>query len=163
MPIHGQLPYTISVFLTHLLLLLNFHITSVLDLYWSLTFISDNNPTLPNNDSISGMYVGHPQGKLQAIYYRGYFGAQNLEEGHKMQEIMESFDDGYGLQIASEDDCYIPHFDETSNWSTVDIDAPYHLCSICELAIISDSENICSACTYVRAFIEDTPDSININ
>ena len=109
------------------------------------------------------MYVGYPQGKLQAIYYRGYFGTQNLEEGHKMQEIMESFDDGYGLQIASEDDCYNPHFDETSNWSTVDIDAPYHLCSICELAIISDSENIYSACTYVRAFIEDTPDSININ
>lgn len=57
-----------------------------LDMYWSLTFLSGNDPTLPNNDSITGMYVGHPQGKLQAIYYRDYFGAQNLEEGHKMQK-----------------------------------------------------------------------------
>ena len=100
MPIQGLLPYTISVFLTASAVFSHY-----LDLYWSLTFLSDNDPILPNNDSISGTYIGHPQGKLQAIYYQGYFGAQNLEEGHRMQKIMESF----GLQIASED-YYIPHF-----------------------------------------------------
>ena len=76
-----------------------------------------------------------------------------------MQQIMESFDDGYGMQIASEDDCCIPCLHESLNWSTVDIDAPYRLCSICKLAVLYDNENICIACTYVQAFLDDTHDN----
>ena len=125
-----------------------------LDFYWSLTFISDADPTIPSNDSISGTYVGHPQGQLQSIYYQGYFGAPILEEGHRIEQIMECFDDSYGFQIASEDDNCTPPLHNGLNWSTTDIDAPYHLCSVCELAVVNDSD-VCSTCTYVRAFLDD--------
>ena len=72
-----------------------------LDFYWSFTFISDSDPTIPDNDSISGTYVGHPQGQLQSIYYQGYFGAPTVQEGHRIQQIVEPFDDSYGLRITS--------------------------------------------------------------
>ena len=122
-----------------------------MDIYWHISLISANDPTLP---SISGTYVGYPQEKLQSIYYRLYFGTPTLQEGHEMQQIMDRFDDGYGLHIASEDDCYIPHVHESLNWSTVDVDAPYCLCSICELAVVDNSE----VCLYVRAFLDHTDD-----
>ena len=122
-----------------------------LDLYWSLTFISDVDPTIPNNDSISGSYVGHPQGQL---YYQGYFGAPNLQEGFSIEHIMEPFNDSYSYQIASEDDNYTPPLDDDINWSTTDVDAPYHLCSICELSVVYDTE-ICCTCAYVQAFVQD--------
>ena len=128
-----------------------------LNLYWSLTFISDTDPTIPSNDSISGTYVGHPQGQLQSIYYLGFFGAPTLQEGQQMQQIMQSFDDDYGMQIASENDHCIPHVHDSMNWSIVNIDAPYHLCSVCELAVVDDAE-ICSTCTYVQAFLDDNDD-----
>ena len=51
-----------------------------------------------------------------------------------MRQIMESFDDGYGTQIVPEDDCCIEPLHDSSNWSTIDTDAPYHLCSVCDLA-----------------------------
>ena len=54
-----------------------------LDFYWSLTFVSDADPTIPGNDSISGTYVGHPQGQLQS------FGAPTLQEGRRIEQIME--------------------------------------------------------------------------
>jgi hypothetical protein len=41
-----------------------------LDLYWSLTFVPSNDPTIPScSDSISGPYVGHPKGQLQSIIW----------------------------------------------------------------------------------------------
>ena len=92
--------------------------THYLDLYWGLTFISDSDPTVPDNDSISGIYVGHPHGQLQLIYYLGYFGGPTLHECHQMQEIMESFDDSYGMQIANENECYNEPLHDSSNWST---------------------------------------------
>ena len=127
-----------------------------LDLYWSLTFISDADPTIPNNDCISGTYVGHPQGQLQSIYYHGYFGAPTLQEGHRIEQIMAPFDDIYGFQITSENDNCSPPVHDGLNWSTTNIDAPYHLCSVCELAVIVDDSDVCSICTYVRAFLDDT-------
>ena len=84
-------------------------------------FISDADPTIPNNDSITGTYVGHPQGRLQSIYYQGYFGAPTLQEGHRLEQILELFDDGYGIQIASEDDNCSPPLHDALNWSTTDI------------------------------------------
>ena len=118
-----------------------------------MTFISDADPTIPNNYSISGTYVGHPQGQLQTINYLGYFGAPTLQEGRTIEQIMEPLDDSYGFQITSEDDSYTPPLHDGLNWSTADIDAPYRLCSVCELAVV-DTE-ICSTCTYVQAFIVD--------
>ena len=41
-----------------------------------------------------------------------------------------------------------------SNWSTTDIDAPYHLCSVCELATVDDTE-ICETCAYVQSFLDN--------
>ena len=61
----------------------------------------------PNNDFISGKYVGYPQGQLQSIYYLGHFGAPSLHEEQQMQQIMASFDDSYGMKIVPEDDCCI--------------------------------------------------------
>ena len=133
-----------------------------LNLYWGLTFIilSDADPTIPNNDSIAGTYVGHPQGQLQSIYYLGYFGAPSLQEGHQMEQIMGSFDDSYAMQIVSEDEHCIPPLHNSLNWSTVDIDVPYHLCSMCELSVVQDTQ-ICSTCTYVRSFLDDDNDNID--
>jgi predicted nucleic acid-binding Zn ribbon protein len=34
------------------------------------------------------------------------------------------------------------------------MDAPYHLCLVCEVAIVNDTE-ICSLCTYVQAFLDN--------
>ena len=118
-----------------------------LDLYWSLTFVSNADPTIPNNDSIAGTYIGHPKGQLQTINYVGYFGAPTSQEGYEMQHIIEPLDDGYGFQIASEDDNPSELLHDNLNWSTIDIDAPYHLCSVCELAVVTDSNEICSICT----------------
>ena len=108
-----------------------------MNLYWGLTFIS-------NHTSIAGTYVGHPQGQLQSIYL-GYFGAPSLQEGH---QIMGLFYDSYGMQIVNEDEHCIPPLHDSLNWSTVDIDAPYHVCSMCELYVVQDTQ-ICSTCTYV--------------
>ena len=136
-----------------------------MDLYSGLTFISDSDPTIPDNDSISGTYVGHPQGQLQLIYYLGYFGAPTLHEGYQMQEIMESFDDSYGMQIASENECCNEPLHDSLNWSTIDIDAPYHLCSVCELSIVEDCHTgICSTCAYIQSFLQlDSNDDDNID
>ena len=67
---------------------------------------------------------------------------------------MEPLDDSYGFQITSEDDSCSPPLHDGLNWSTANIDAPYHLCSVCGLAIVDDTE-ICSICTYVQAFLDD--------
>ena len=42
-----------------------------------LTFISDADPTTPNNDSIAGIYVPRP-----APVHLLFFGAPSLHEGH---------------------------------------------------------------------------------
>ena len=102
-----------------------------------MTFVSDSDPTIPSNDSISGTYVGHPQGQLQSLYYQGYFGAPTLQEGRRIQQIIEPLDT-YGFQIASEDEDCTPPPHNDLNWSIADIDAPYHLCSVCELALVDD-------------------------
>ena len=67
----------------------------------------------------------------------------------------------YAMQITSEDEhCCIPPLDDSLNWSTVDIDAPYHLCSVCELSVVQDTQ-ICSTCTYVQAFLDDNDDNVD--
>ena len=136
------------------------YLSHYLDLYLSLTFISYADPTIPSNDTISGTYVGHPQGQLQSIFYQGHFGAPTLEEGHRIREIMQPYalEDSYGFQnlFVCEDNCTAPLHDD-HNWSTIDMDAPYHLCSVCDLAVVNDTE-ICSICAYVRAFLDDLND-----
>ena len=44
-------------------------------------------------------------------------------------------DDGYGFQIASEVDNPSELLHDNLNWSTIDIDTPYRLCSVCELVL----------------------------
>ena len=61
------------------------------------------------------------------------------------------------MQITSVDDHCIQPLHDSVNWNTVDTDAPYHLCSLCELSVVQDSE-ICSTCTYVQAFLDDDND-----
>lgn len=77
------------------------NLSRYLDFYWSLTFISHTDPTIPSNDTICGTYVGHPQGQLQSIYYHGHFGAPTLQEGDRIQQIIQPYtlDDSYGLKI----------------------------------------------------------------
>ena len=121
----------------------------------SLTFISYADPTIPSNDTISGTYVRHPQGQLQSIFYQDHFGAPTLEEGHRIQKIMQPYalEDSYGFQnlfVCEDDNCTAPLHDD-HNWSTIDVGAPYHLCSVCDLAVVNDTE-ICSICAYVRAY-----------
>ena len=99
--------------------------------------------------------------QFPTINYLGYFGAPTLQEGHRIEQIMEPLDDSYGFQITSEDDSCTPPLHDGLNWSTADIDAPLHiyrLCSVCELAVVDDTE-ICSTCTYVQAFIVDNDHS----
>ena len=144
MPTLELLSYGTFTFLDHFLFFSD--LSQYLDLYWSLTFISDTDPTMPSWDSISGTYVGHPQGQFHSIYYQVYFGVPSFQ-GHRIQQIIKPLD-CYGFQIASEDDSYAPPMDDVSNWSTTDIDATYHLCSVCELATVDDTE-ICGTCAYV--------------
>ena len=127
-------------------------------MYWNLIFISESDPSIPNTDTICGRYVGHIQGHLESIYYLGYFGSQTPQQGHILQQILIPFDDEYGLQITSENDYCFPLLPDRLNWSTVDIDAPYNRCSVCDLQI-EFPQLIYSQCTYIRDFIE----SINNN
>ena len=60
------------------------NLSHYLDLYWSLTFVSNANPIIPKNDSIAGTYVGHPKGQLQSINYMDYFGAPTSQEGYEI-------------------------------------------------------------------------------
>ena len=78
-----------------------------------------------------------------------------------MQHILEPLDDGYGFQIASEEDHTNQPLHDDLNWSTVDTDAPYHLCSVCELLVVNE---ICSMCTYyIRGFLDDNDSIISWN
>ena len=79
-----------------------------------------------------------------------------------MGKNMESYDDGYGMQIVNENEDYIPILHDSLNWSMVDIDAPYHLCCVCELSLAQDTQ-ICSTCTYVRSFLDDDNNVDNSN
>lgn len=129
------------------------------NLYWSLTFISEQDPSMPNSDTICGRYVGHIQGQLQFIFYIGqYYGAQNPQQGDILQEMLTPFQDEYELQIASESDCSFPVLSDTLNWNTVDLDAPYNRCTICDLQI-DFPLSLCSQCTFIREFL----DNINSN
>lgn len=152
MPTLELLPYGTFVFLDHFPFFSD--LSQYLDLYWSLTFISDTDSTMPSYDSISGTYVRHSQGQLHSIYYRGHFGAPSFQEGHRIQQLIKLLD-CCGFQIASEDDSYAPPIDNVSNWSTTDIDALYHLCSVCELATVDDTE-ICKTCAYVQSFLDNS-------
>ena len=100
-------------------------LSDYLNLYWSLTFISEQDPSIPNNDTICGRYVGHIQGQLRSIYYIGQYGALNPLQSNTLQDILTPFDDEYGLQIASESDYHFPLLSDRLNWNTVDIDASY--------------------------------------
>ena len=128
-------------------------LSDYLNLYWSLTFVSECDPSLPNTDTICGRYIGHPQGQLQSIYYLGYFGGQTQEQGHTLQSILMSFDDEYGLQITNETDYSFPLLSDRLNWSTVDIDAPYSRCSVCDIQI-DFPLSICSQCAYIKDFLD---------
>ena len=59
-----------------------------------------------------------------------------------MQHILEPLDDGYCFQIASEEDHTNQPLHDDLNWSTVDTDAPYHLCSVCELPVYTTTANL---------------------
>ena len=131
-------------------------LSDYLNLYWRLTFISEQDPTIPNNDSICGRYVGHIQGQLQLIYYIGQYGALNPLQSNSLEDILTPFDDEYGLQIAHESDYHFPLLPDRLNWNTVDIDAPYNRCTICDLQIHFPL-SLCSQCTFIREFL----DSIN--
>lgn len=129
------------------------------NLYWSLTFISEQDPSMPNSDTICGRYVGHIQGQLQFIFFIGqYYGAQNPQQGDILQEMLTPFQDEYGLQIASESDCSFPVLSDTLNWNTVDLDGPYNRCTICDLEIHFPL-SLCSQCTFIRELL----DNINSN
>ena len=65
-----------------------------------------------------------------------------------------ALEDSYGFQnlfVCEDDNCTAPLHDD-HNWSTIDVGAPYHLCSVCDLAVVNDTE-ICSICAYRRAFL----------
>jgi hypothetical protein len=129
------------------------------NLYWSLTFIPEYDPSVHNSDTICGRYVGHIQGQLQSIYYIGqYYGAQN-PQGNILQQILTPLqDDEYGLQIANESDYSVPLLSDTFNWSIIDLDAPYNRCTMCDLQI-DFPLSFCSQCTFIKDFL----DSINNN
>lgn len=126
-------------------------LSSYLDLYWKLTFIPSYDESVPN-DTICGRYAGHQQGQLVSIYYLGNFGAKTSQLGHMLQLIFASFDDDlHGLQITSED-YSIPFLTDTLNWSTVNIDAPYNRCTVCEVQI-DYPLSTCSQCTHIQEIL----------
>ena len=93
-----------------------------------------------------------PKDSSNKFIIKVIFGAPSLQEGRRIEQLMEPLDDSYGFQTASEDDNFIPPLHDGLNWSNTNINAPYCLCSVCELAVVTDSE-ICPTCTYVQAFI----------
>ena len=54
----------------------------------------------------------------------------------------------YGVHIVAEDNTY-PLLDDTTNWSTVDLDAPYTRCTVCDVEIDYPNE-ICSQCMQIQ-------------
>ena len=88
------------------------------DYFSFLIFISEQDPSMPNSDTICGRYVGHIQGQLQSIFYIGqYYGAQN-PQGDILHDILAPFQDEYGLQIGSESDCSFPVLSDRLNWNS---------------------------------------------
>ena len=70
---------------------------------------------------------------------------------------MEPFDDGYGFQIASEDDY------PSELLHGIQLILMLHIICVqyvCDLAVVTDSNKICSMCTYVRGFLDDN-DSVD--
>ena len=131
-------------------------LSNYLNLYWNFTFISEYDPSLSSTDSICGRYVGHPQGQLQSIYYLGDFGAHNEQGSHILEDILTHFDDEHGLNITNENNYSFPLLPDRFNWSTVDIDAPYSRCSVCDALIPFPHiyTQICSQCAYISDFLD---------
>lgn len=52
------------------------------------------------------------------------------EHGNILHDILIDIDDEYGLQITHENEHSFPLLSDRFNWSTIDIDAPYSICSV---------------------------------
>ena len=78
------------------------------------------------------------------------------EHGNILRDILMDFDDEYGLQITHENEHSFPLLPDRFNWSTVDIDAPYSRCSVCDSLVLFTHVfiTICSQCAYIRDFLE---------
>ena len=69
-----------------------------------------------------------------------------------MHTLLNAYDDNvYGVYIVAEDNTF-PLLPDNTNWSTVDLDAPYTRCTICCIEIDFPSE-ICSQCTQIQAVL----------
>ena len=70
-------------------------LSDYLNLYWSLTFISEHDPSIPDSDTICGRYVGHIQGQIQSVYFIGQYGALSPLQSEIVEEILTPFDEEY--------------------------------------------------------------------
>ena len=129
-------------------------LSAYFELYWHHTYIPDYDPSDPEPSMVCGTHVGHIRGQLSQIYYLGFYGAYTHHLGEQMHEILNAYNDPmYGIYIC--DEYARPRvLNDKSNWSVVNLDAPYSACSRCNLHIEyplnTDDPNLCWQCEHVQ-------------
>jgi hypothetical protein len=105
--------------------------TRYFNLYWSYKVVE------PNQFEERLEVVGHPGGHLEHVRYLGYCGGGSTREQclelHRLWDRNQYWYMVYGGMIVQHNDQTRSCLDNTeSNWSSVDVDAPYTWCLKCK-------------------------------
>ena len=132
-------------------------------LYWRRQYIPSYDPSSFEPSDVLGTHVGHIRGQLTDIYYLGHYGANTRFQADQMRDIITPYEDPmYDTSFFPEEDWFRNrHLDEKSNWSVINLDAPYTACSRCDLqieyAVTTDdahktdtSSNLCRQCRHIQ-------------
>lgn len=130
------------------------------NLYWTHTFMPSHDDSTGDCSEVCGTFVGHIRGHLNQIHYLGFYGASNLQQGQKMYELLNVYDDYYGINI-NQEGFTVTLLNDHDNWSTVDLDAPYTRCTNCDIALeVSDiyPNQLCQICSYIQSYFSSESD-----
>ena len=108
-----------------------------------------------NCSAVCGTFVGHIRGNLNQIHYLGSYGASNPQQHQHIYKIFNVYDDYYGINI-NQEGFTTTLINDHDNWSTVDLDAPYTRCTICDMAVELDdiSPNLlCEHCSLIQCHL----------
>ena len=96
-------------------------------LYWSYKQVN-----LDQFDDVTAA-VGHPAGHLQEICYLGHqSGGSTPKQDRFLTRLWDTNQEWLGDSIHELDNAPTPYTDGPSNWSSIDVDAPYTWCLDCQ-------------------------------
>ena len=135
-------------------------ISNYFNIYWANTFLPSYDDATGDCSMVCGTYVGHIRGQLAEIHYLGFYGANTPQQQKSMCQLLNTYDDYYGVSINQEGFTYASLSDR-DNWSTVDLDAPYTRCTNCHLSFefgeISPSY-LCQQCSHIQDVLSSIPE-----